>query len=188
MKNYLIWTKHGEGSSAPYTTRNPVNIDMLVDGFQFVHKTQQPFSQSEPIVPNVTDHGFVGGNEGVRTHILPNVTDEEDEEFLEAILCRYMDPSMFFMRGMETLMKAGKEPFYDKSKGCTKEFTTFRSVLKLLMLKARHGLSNVGFDMFLSVTVAMLPKENKVPANMYYTMKLTSPQNMGIVLVHRTKV
>jgi hypothetical protein len=38
MKDYLIWTKHGESSSAPYTTRNPVNIDvdgpyMLVGGF-----------------------------------------------------------------------------------------------------------------------------------------------------------
>jgi len=47
MKDYLIWTKHGEGSSAPYTTRNPAIVDadgpdMLVDGFQFVHETQQP--------------------------------------------------------------------------------------------------------------------------------------------------
>jgi hypothetical protein len=38
MKDYLIWSKHGEGSSAPYTTGNPANIDvdgldMLVGGF-----------------------------------------------------------------------------------------------------------------------------------------------------------
>jgi hypothetical protein len=38
MKDYFIWTKHGEGSSVPYTTRNPMNIDvngldMLVGGF-----------------------------------------------------------------------------------------------------------------------------------------------------------
>jgi hypothetical protein len=47
MKDYLIWTKHGEGSYAPYTTENPANIDvdgpdMLVGGFQFIHETQQP--------------------------------------------------------------------------------------------------------------------------------------------------
>jgi hypothetical protein len=38
VKDYLIWTKHGEGSPAPYTTGNPANIDvdgpdMLVGGF-----------------------------------------------------------------------------------------------------------------------------------------------------------
>jgi hypothetical protein len=49
----------------------------------------------------------------------------EDAEFLEAMLCRHAeDPSMFFMKGMEALMKAAEEPLYDESKGCTKEFTT----------------------------------------------------------------
>jgi hypothetical protein len=27
MKDYMIWTKHGEGSSLPYTIRNPTNIN-----------------------------------------------------------------------------------------------------------------------------------------------------------------
>jgi hypothetical protein len=39
VKGYIVWTKHGEGSSSPYTTRNPENID---DIFQFVYGTQQP--------------------------------------------------------------------------------------------------------------------------------------------------
>jgi hypothetical protein len=39
VKDYTVWTKHGEGSSSPYTTRNPENID---DRFQFVHATHQP--------------------------------------------------------------------------------------------------------------------------------------------------
>jgi hypothetical protein len=51
MNDYMIWTKHGEGSSALYTTGNPANIDtdglgILGDGFQFVHETQQPFSRA----------------------------------------------------------------------------------------------------------------------------------------------
>ena len=44
MKDYLIWMKHGEGSSAPYTIGDPTNIDvdgpgMPDDGFQFFHNT-----------------------------------------------------------------------------------------------------------------------------------------------------
>jgi hypothetical protein len=68
MKDYIIWAKHGKGSSSPYTTGNPVNID---DIFQFVHETQQPLPQSEHVVPNVTDHGYDRGNGCDRTHVLP---------------------------------------------------------------------------------------------------------------------
>jgi hypothetical protein len=62
-------------------------------------------------------------------------------------------------------MKAAEEPLYDESKGCTKEFTTLQSVLKLLMLKARYGMFDAGFDAFLSIIIDMLPTENKVPDN-----------------------
>jgi hypothetical protein len=33
-------------------------------------------------VSYVTDHGYAGGNERGRTHVLPNDMDEEDAEFL----------------------------------------------------------------------------------------------------------
>jgi hypothetical protein len=169
MKDYLIWTKHGEGSTAPYTSGNPMNIDvdgpdMLVGGFQFVHETQPDADgpNAKHVVPNVPDHGFARGNEGVRTNVLLNNMGAEDAEFLEAMLRRHTeDPSMFFMKGMEALMKAAEEPLYDESKGCTKEFTTLRSVLKLLVCKARYGLSDAGFDAFLNIIADMLPKENK---------------------------
>jgi hypothetical protein len=108
-----------------------------------------------------------------------------DVEFLEAMLRRHAeDPSMFFMKGMEVLMKAAEEPLYDESKGCTKEFTTLRSLLKLLVCKARYGLSDAGFDAFLSIIIDMLPKENKVPANTYYTKKLISPLTIGVEKIH----
>jgi hypothetical protein len=106
-------------------------------------------------VPNITDHGFARENEGVRTHVLPNVTDGKDAEFLEAILHHHTDPSMFFMRGMEALMKAAEEPLYD-----------------------------AGFDEFLSIIVDMLPKENKVSANTYYAKKLISPLTMVVEKIH----
>jgi hypothetical protein len=62
---------------------------MLVGGFQFVHETQQPNidgPDAEHVVPNVSDHGFARGNEGVRTNVLPNNMAAEDVEFLEAML------------------------------------------------------------------------------------------------------
>jgi hypothetical protein len=88
------------------------------------------------------------------------------------------------MKGMESLKKAAKEPLYNESKCCTKEFTTLRSVLKQLMLKARYGLSDDGFDAFLLIIADMLPKENKVSANTYYANKLISPLTMGVEKVH----
>jgi hypothetical protein len=133
------------------------------------------------VVPNVPDHGFIGGNEdGTETNMAA-----EDAEFLEAMLRRHAeDPSVFFMKGMEALMKAAEEPLYDESKGCTKEFTTLRSVLKLLVCKARYGLSDAGFDAFLSIIADMLPKDNKVPANTYYAKKIISPLTIGVEKIH----
>jgi len=183
MKDYLIWTKHGEGSSAPYTVGDPAHIDTDGPGMptdQFFHDTPQ----SEHVVPNVTAGGSAGGNDGARTHVLPNDTAAEDAEFLEAMLRRHTEPSMLLMKGMEALKKAAEEPLYDESKGCTKEYTTLRAVLKLLMAKARYGLSDAGFDAFLSIIGDMLPKENKVPANTYYAKKLISPLTMGVERIH----
>jgi hypothetical protein len=135
-------------------------------------------------VPNVTDHGFTGGNGRDRTHVLPNYMDEEGTELLEAILRRHIDPSMFLMIGMESSMKDAEELLYDESKGCTKEFMMLWSVLKFLMFKAIYGLFDAGFDVFLSVIVDMLPKENKVLANTYYAKKLISLLTMGMDKIH----
>jgi len=117
MNDYLIWTKHGESSFAPYTTG-------IVYGFEFVHETQQPDTDglaTEHVVPNVPDHGFARGNEdGTETNMAT-----EDAEFLEAMLHHHAEgPSVFFVKCMEALMKVAEEPLYDESKGCTKEFTT----------------------------------------------------------------
>jgi len=135
-------------------------------------------------VPNVTASGFAGRNDDDRTHVLPNDTATEDFELLEAMLHRHTEPSMLLMKGIEALKKAAKEPMHDESKGCSKEFTTLRSVLKLLIAKARYGLSDVGFDTFLRIIRDMLPKENKLPANTYHAKKLISPLTMGVEKIH----
>jgi len=45
-------------------------------------------------------------------------------------------------------------------------------------------VSNAGFDAFLSIIADMLPKDNKVPTNTYYTKKLISPLTMGVEKIH----
>jgi len=180
MKDYLIWTKHGEGSSAHYTIGDPANTDANSPGrpnggFQFFHNTHQ----SEHVVPNVTAGGFAGRNDDDRTHVLPNDIAAEDFEFLEAILHCHTEPSMLLMKGMEALKKTAEEPMYDESKGCTKEFITLRSMVKLLMAKARYGLSDVGFDTFLSIIGDMLPKENKLSANTYHAKEADQSAHYG---------
>lgn len=87
---------------------------------------------------------------------------------------------MFFVKGMEALKKAAAEPFYDETKGCTKELMVLRSVLKLLILKARCGWFNASFDALLSTIREILLKKNKVPANIYYAKKLISSLTIGI--------
>jgi uncharacterized Zn finger protein (UPF0148 family) len=91
---------------------------------------------------------------------------------------------MFLLKGMEALQKAAEEPLYDESKGCTKEFSTLRSVLTFLTIKARYGWSDASFNEFLRVLGDLLPKDNKVPANTYYAKKLTSPLTMGVEKIH----
>ena len=45
----------------------------------------------------------------------------------------------------------------------------------MLMLKARHGWSDTSFIELLSVLANTYPKDNKVPANTYWAMKLIWP-------------
>jgi hypothetical protein len=52
------------------------------------------------------------------------------------------------------------------------------------MLKLGYGLSDASFKVFLSIITDMLPKDNKVPANAYYTKKLTVPLTMGVEKIH----
>jgi len=132
MKDYLICTKHGEGSSAPYmrtTDNNATNMINVEGPMPHVNEchTMQDVNKTHHAMPDVDQihHATLDVNE---THQAQ--TDAvEDAEFLEALRNRCVDPSMFFMKGMEALKKAAEEPLYDESKGCTKQFTTLRAVL-----------------------------------------------------------
>nr|ABF97411.1 transposon protein, putative, CACTA, En/Spm sub-class [Oryza sativa Japonica Group] len=91
----------------------------------------------------------------------------EDKIDLEEML-RHAEPEVLMgsargLNNFEALQEA-KEVLYDESKGCDSEFTTLRSVLELMRLKARHGWSNTSFDSLLELLQKMLPRSNSLPS------------------------
>jgi hypothetical protein len=79
---------------------------------------------------------FDGANHGI----------DDDDDFNYEELLYHVKPqvlnSMGADRGLdniEILEKSSREPLYDESNGCSKEFTQLHVVLELLKLKASHG-------------------------------------------------
>lgn len=115
MEDYLIWTKHGEGSSAPYmrtTDNTATNINV---------EDQMPPLNEFHAMPGVNETHTSDVNETQHA----NTDVVEDADFLEAIMNRCADPSIFFMKGMKALKKAAEDTLYDESNGCTKEWSTY---------------------------------------------------------------
>nr|XP_015637476.1 uncharacterized protein LOC107280832 [Oryza sativa Japonica Group] len=106
----------------------------------------------------------------------------EDKIDLEEML-RQAEPEMLMgsargLNNFEALQKAAKEVLYDESKGCDSEFTTLRSVLELMRLKARHGWSDTSFDSLLELLQKMLPRPNSLPSSTYQAKKLICPLSL----------
>nr|CAD37092.3 OSJNBa0042N22.16 [Oryza sativa Japonica Group]CAE76043.1 B1248C03.2 [Oryza sativa Japonica Group] len=103
----------------------------------------------------------------------------EDKIDLEEML-RHAEPEVLMgsargLNNFEALQKAAKEVLYDESKGCDSDFTTLRSVLELMRLKARHGWSDTSFDSLLKLLQKMLPRPNSLPSSTYQAKKLICP-------------
>jgi hypothetical protein len=81
---------------------------------------------------------------------------------------------------MEILEKSSREPLYDESNGCGKEFTQLRVVLELLKLKASHGWSDNSFSELLSLLEKLLPKPNTLPTSTYRAKKLICLLSLGV--------
>jgi hypothetical protein len=64
---------------------------------------------------------------------------------------------------MKILEKSSREPLYDESNGCGKEFTQLCVVLELLKLKVNHGWSDNSFSELLSLLPKLLSKPNTLP-------------------------
>jgi hypothetical protein len=147
-----------------------------------------------------TEHGEldpceVPGNDERAVGILDKVDGKVDsvdanqdfKKFDCEKMLRHMEPEMLSYVGsqkgqpkMEGLESALKEPLYDESKGCDKEFTTLRTVLELLKLKASAGWSDTSFTDLLNFLSQLLPKPNKLPTSTYKAKKLISPIAQGV--------
>jgi hypothetical protein len=85
---------------------------------------------------------------------------------------------------MKILEKSSREPLYDESNGCGKEFTQLRVMLELLKLKASHGWSDNSFSELLSLLAKLLSKPNTLPTSTYRAKKLICPLSLGVDKIH----
>jgi hypothetical protein len=85
---------------------------------------------------------------------------------------------------MEILEKSSREPLYDESNGCGKEFTQLRVMLELLKLKVSHGWSDNSFSELLSLLAKLLPKPNILPTSTYRVKKLICLLSLGVDKIH----
>jgi hypothetical protein len=81
-----------------------------------------------------------------------------DDDFDYEELLRHVEPQVLNSMGtdrgldnMKILEKSSREPLYDESNSCGKEFTLLRVVLELLKLKVIHGWSDNSFSEPLSL-------------------------------------
>jgi hypothetical protein len=115
--------------------------------------------------------------------------DDDDfdfEEFLHHVEPHVLN-SMGIERGldnMEILEKSSRQPLYDESNGCGKEFTQLRVMLELLKLKASHGWSDNSFSDLLSLLAKLLPKPNTLPTSTYRAKKLICSLSLGVEKIH----
>jgi hypothetical protein len=133
-KSYTIWTTHGEIDDAL------LEVDTGGVGDDNSHNLDDDVFDGD-------DHGIDGDDHGI---------DDDDFDYEE--LLHHVEPhvlnSMGTDRGldnMKILKKSSREPLYDESNGCGKEFTQFRVMLELLKLKANHGWSDNSFSELLSL-------------------------------------
>jgi hypothetical protein len=83
---------------------------------------------------------------------------------------------------MEILEKSSREPLYDESNGCGKEFTQLRG--QILKLKASHGWSDNSFSDLLSLLAKLLTKPNTLPTSTYRAKKLICPLSLDVEKIH----
>jgi len=108
MEDYLIWTKHSEGSSAPYmrTTDNTatnINMECPMSHVNECH-VMPDINETHHAMPDVNQTHNATSDANETQHA--KIDAIEDADFLEVIMNRCVDPSIFFMKGMEALKKA----------------------------------------------------------------------------------
>jgi hypothetical protein len=89
-----------------------------------------------------------------------------------------------WLENFREMKQAAIDPLYKDGGKCSKHWMALRFNLQLLMLKARHGWSDTGFNDLLRILANTYPKGNKVPANTYRAKKLIRPVAMKLRKFH----
>jgi hypothetical protein len=164
-KTYTIWTTHGEIDDAL------LEVDIGGVGDDRSHDQE--------------DGVFDGDDHGI------DDDDDDDDDFhYQELLC-HVEPHVLNSMGIdigldnkEILEKSSREPLYDESNSCGKEFTQLCVVLELLKLKASHGWFDNSFLELLSLLAKLLPKLNTLPISTYRVKKLICPLSLGVDKIH----
>jgi hypothetical protein len=159
-KRYTIWTTHGEIDDAL--------LEVNTGGVGDDNSHDQ-------------DDGVFDGDD----HDIDD-DDFDYEELLHHVELHVLN-SMGSDRGldnMEILEKSSREPLYDESNSCGKEFTQLRVVLELLKLKPSHGWSDNSFSKLLSLLAKLLLKPNTLPRSTYRAKKLICLLSLGVDKIH----
>lgn len=85
------------------------------------------------------------------------------------------------IKKFEQLKVDARTPLYE---GCKAGDSRLHSTLTLLQFKARHGLSDTGFDDILSTLKNLLPENNTLPESTYEAKKVVCPLGLEVQKIH----
>jgi hypothetical protein len=156
VKGYKTWSHHGEAES----TFNNADIDTRYD-----EVGAEDADENDHVM---MDNAFGCEDQNDDQTDGPHVDEECDVDMKEML--RHIEPEVLLgsakgLENFETLKKAVKDCMYE---GCGKKWTVLRSMLHLLIVKAKFRWSDNSFNGLLTLLANLLPKPNLVPIN---TMK-----------------
>jgi hypothetical protein len=82
------------------------------------------------------------------------------------------------------MKQAAIDALYPDNSKCLRNMSVLHFILQMLMLKARHGCIDTGFNDLLCILGETLPEGNKVPANNYRAKKLVKLVVMKLKKFH----
>jgi hypothetical protein len=142
------------------------------------------FEENEPLFPpnvmrpeDITDQEFRGFDDGEVLQRLHNV----DQMWQDVEFQRVYTPSE--LARLNKFIQDSKKPLYPD---CQK-YSHRSCDLKLLQLKADHGLSNKSLKHLLDVLRDMLPEGNKIAESVYEVKKIIYPLGIEVEKIHACK-
>jgi hypothetical protein len=115
--------------------------------------------------------------------------DPDIAKLFEAIPNRHDHDDVLFgsprwLQNFREMKQAAIDDLYPDNSKCLRNTSVLRFILQMLMLKARHGCIDTGFNDLLRILGETLPEGNKVPANNYQAKKLVKLVAMKLKKFH----